>query len=136
VEKNGKFTIPGRVKPENAIAITLTTGAPSMRQYHQSDVIAYSYTVYNAGLDKTAGQPNISVQMKLYREGQLVIDGKPEQSKLEKQPDWSRFIDFGYLRLNDSVQPGDYTLQVIVRDLVPGAKDAVSSQSIDFQVLP
>jgi VWFA-related protein len=136
VDVRGKFVIPGPVKAENAIAMTPTTGSPAMRQFHRGSVAAYSYTIYNAQLDKVTQQPNLSVQMKLFRDGQLMIDGKPETAKLEKQSDWSRIIDYAYLQLDPNVQPGDYTLQLIVKDLVSADKNAVSSQWVDFQILP
>ncbi|MEP6946978.1 MAG: VWA domain-containing protein, partial [Acidobacteriota bacterium] len=48
VAENGRFAIPGAVKPENALVMTTTTAAPAIRQFHRGTVIAYSYVAYNA----------------------------------------------------------------------------------------
>jgi len=136
VTADGKLAIPGEVKPENALAMTATLASPAIRQFHRGSVVAYSFVVYNAKLDTATAQPKVWVKINLYRNGQLISDGKPAVSELEKQPDWSRIVDFGYLRLNTEVEPGDYTLEVIVKDLASSDKRAASSQLIDFTVLP
>jgi VWFA-related protein len=135
VGDNGKFSIPGAVKPENALVMTATTAAPAIRKFQRGAVLAYSYVVYNAPMNAAGDQPNISVQMRLYHNGQLVSDGTPAPAKFEKQPDMTRAVDFAYLKLNAEVDPGDYTLQLIVRDL-SSPKAPPSSQSVDFEVLP
>ena len=53
-------------------------------------------------------------------------------AQLEKQNDWTRINDFGYLRLNQAVETGDYAFYVIVKDLVSGQTTA---QWIDFEVI-
>lgn len=69
--------------------------------------------------------------MNLYRGGKIISEGKPQAADLEKQPDWTRLNDYGYLRLNQNAQTDDYTLQIIVKDLL---SNQTSSQTIDFEV--
>ena len=38
------------------------------------------------------------------------------------------------MRLDPNAVPGEYALQIIVRDLL-GGKDSVTSQTIDFEVV-
>ncbi|HEX8370472.1 MAG TPA: VWA domain-containing protein [Pyrinomonadaceae bacterium] len=131
VDETGKFSVPAEVKPENAITATPTTSIPAIRQFQRGMVMAYSYTLYNAALDKAANQPKLTVQVNLYREGQLVTQGQPQASQLEKQDDMTRIGDYGYMRLSPNMQPGDYALQVIVKDLLT---NQTVSQWVDFQV--
>jgi VWFA-related protein len=131
VDADGKFIVPAEVKPENAIAAALNTSVPAIRQFQRGMILAYSYTLYNAALDKAANQPKLTVQVNLYRDGQLVTQGQPQASQLEKQDDMTRIADYGYMRLSPNMQPGDYALQIIVRDLLT---NQTVSQWVDFQV--
>ncbi|MFN0278844.1 MAG: VWA domain-containing protein [Pyrinomonadaceae bacterium] len=133
VDKDGKFAVPEAAKPENAV--TLTAAVPAIRRFRRGSIIAYAYTVYNAQLDPANGQPKLSVQTKLYHNGQLVIDGKSQNAQLDKQPDWTRIYDYGYLQLKPTMEPGDYNIQIIITDLLAKGKNAVTSQSVDFEVV-
>lgn len=136
VDAQGKFAIPATVKPENAVTLTMTAAVPAIRRFRRGSILAYAYTIYNARLDQTTGQPKLTVQTRLYHNGQLVIDGKPQDAQLDsKQLDWTRIGDFGYLQLKPQMEPGDYTLQITITDLLDKGKSAVTNQSVDFEVV-
>ncbi|MEO6334701.1 MAG: VWA domain-containing protein [Pyrinomonadaceae bacterium] len=131
VDAAGKFSTPGAADPANAFALVASPGVASIRNFRRGSVIAYPYNIYNAKLGRD-GKPNLTVEVNLYQDGKLLIDGEPRPADLQQQSDWSRISDFGYLRLNDKTPAGEYVLQVIVRDLAAG-KD--SSQWSDFQII-
>lgn len=131
VDQNGKFASPSAVKPENALSVTASRAVPAIRQFHRGAVMAYSYTLYNAQTDKTTNQPKLLVQVNLYRDGKIISEGQPKPAELEKQMDLARINDYGYLRLNQNATPGDYALQIIVKDL---QTNQTASQLIDFEV--
>ncbi len=133
VDTNGKFETPSAVKAEAAFALPSSPSAPSIRQFKRGSVIAYPYVIYNATLKN--GRPNLTVQANLYRDGQLVIEGKPQPADLQPQQDWTRISDFGYLKLNPNSAPGDYVLQITVTDLLASGKKAVSIQNVEFEVV-
>lgn len=135
VDANGKFVTPSSVKPENALSLTVSTGVPAIRQFRRNTILAYAYTLYNVKTDKATNQPNLSVQVNLYRGGKIIAEGKPQPAQIEAQADMARIKDYGYLRLNPEVQPGDYILQVIVRDLLAKAKAQIATQWIDFEIV-
>jgi len=135
VDQNGKFTVPAAVNPENAISLTASGGVPAVRRFERGSIIAYPYTIYNARLDRSTKLPKLTIQMNLYRDGKVFSKGTPQNADLEKQADWSRINDYGYLRLNSEVEPGDYTLQLIVTDLLADGKSSTASDSIDFEVV-
>jgi len=134
VDTNGKFPIPAHVKPDNALAITTTAAVPAIRHVRPGAFLGYSYTIYNAKLDRATGQPKLTIQTNLFYNGEIIIEGPATPAELESQPDWSRVNDYGYLRLDPAAKPGDYALQVIVRDLNSSGKNATVSQWIDFEV--
>ena len=132
VDANGKFIVSSAVKPENALSLTASTAVPAIRIFRTNTLAAYSYTLYNAQTDKTSNQPKLSVQINLYRDGEILSEGKPQAAELEKQPDLTRINAFGYLRLDPALEKGEYVLQFIVTDLLTGEK---TSQWIDFEIV-
>ena len=132
-DSKGKFEAPKPVDPNSAFAIPVSTGAAGIRKFRRGSVIAYPYYVYNAKA-VPGGKPNLTVEVNLFADGKLLIDGQPQPADLQPQEDWSRLSDFGYMKLNASVPVGDYVLQVIVRDTIAGAK-AVATQATDFQIV-
>ena len=132
VDAAGKFTSPSAVKPESALSLTDSTAVPAVRIFRPNTIAAYSYTLYNAQIDKTTNQPKLSVQVNLYHNGKIVTEGKPQPADLEKQSDLTRINDFGYLKLNPNIEIGDYALQIIIKDLLSGD---TTTQSIDFEIV-
>jgi VWFA-related protein len=130
-DANGKFAIPSAVKPENALSPTASTAVPAIRRFRPNTILAYAYTLYNAQIDKATNQPKLTVQVNLYRDGKVISEGQPQAAQLEKLTDQTRINDYGYLRINAATQPGDYALQIIVKDALT---NEVVSQSIDFEV--
>ncbi len=133
-DKDGKFQTLAPTTAANAITLPDSPGVPAIRQFRPGAIIAYSYSIYNARLNRSAGRPNLAISVNLYKDGKLVTEGTQNTAEIEKQTDWSRINDFAYMRLNPSAEPGDYALQIVVRDLL-GGKDAVSTQTIDFEVV-
>ncbi|MEJ7623518.1 MAG: VWA domain-containing protein [Pyrinomonadaceae bacterium] len=134
VDAAGKFETPAESSAQNAIALPASPGVPAIRRFRRGSIVAYSYSAYNAKLDRANGQPNLTIQTNLYKDGQLVVEGQPQPVDAKGQKDLARISDFAYMRLNTSTEPGDYALQITVRDLA-GGKDAVSSQWVDFEVI-
>jgi len=133
VGQDGKFSVPTATKPENALSLSTTNSVPAIRKFRRGMILAYAFTVYNARRDNAAGKPSLSVQMNLYRDGKLVMEGKPLPADLENQADWSRINDYAYFRLLPDAAMGDYALQIIVKDLLAKGNE-VTSQWVDFEV--
>ena len=134
LDRNGKFSVPGAARPEEAISLIGSQATPSVRVFSRGSVLVYSYNIYNAKLDPTTGIPKLTVQMNLYRDGKIIFEGKPTAAELEKQEDLSRITDYGYLKLNSDVELSDYAVQIIVTDTLRNGEGSVSNQWIDFEV--
>ncbi|HVQ36033.1 MAG TPA: hypothetical protein VMS31_00775, partial [Pyrinomonadaceae bacterium] len=102
-----------------------------IRRFRPGAILGYSYRIYNAELDKTTRQPNLTVQVRLYREGQVMTEGAPQAMQFEAQSDITRISDRGYLRLPAETLAGDYALQIIIKDV---KANETTSQWIDFEV--
>jgi hypothetical protein len=96
-------------------------------------VLPFVFSVFNARLDKTSNTPNLTREIRLFKDGKMISSGSPTPIDTNGVADLKHIIGFGVLRITDQVEPGEYLLQVIVRDLLA---NRVGSQSMNFEVLP
>ena len=97
--------------------------------YHRGTPVGVYMQIYNAGIDQTTLRPSVDVEYVLMKDGK----------ELGKQPeDWRGNSDSGQrltlARLVDSssLSPGDYAIEVRVRDRVSGQSLV---QSAKFTIL-
>jgi VWFA-related protein len=133
-DQTGKFETVGPTTVETAITLPTSSSVPAIRRFQRGSVIAYAYSIYNSRKDPATGKPKLAVTVNLYKDGELVVEGAPNVVQMDAQSDWSRAADYGYMRLNAQAAPGEYALQVIVRDLL-GGKNSVTSQWVDLEII-
>ncbi|HWP43597.1 MAG TPA: VWA domain-containing protein [Blastocatellia bacterium] len=105
----------------------------SQRRFRRGSQFAYVLIVYNARGD---GKKNTQLEMttRILKAGRVVYDGKSKPVEvLEGSAPPSRIITGGVMQLGQ-IEPGDYTLEVIVIDKLRKQEAAVSRQEIDFVV--
>ena len=106
----------------------------SVRIFKPGQGCTFRYSVFNAltGPDK---QSTLEAQTRIFAEGRLVLDGKPGRVTFGEMPGGSRRQISGQLKLDPLMAPGDYILQVTVRDLLaPPGQPRRATQFTDFQV--
>lgn len=129
---DGTPAFPTAASVEKAISPVTYVSNSAVRQYRAGDTLFYAYTIYNAKIDSAAKIPNLTAQLRLYRDGNLVIEGKEQPIELNNQTDLTRIQNSGSLRVTPGVQAGDYVLQIVVKD---AAANKTTSQWIDFEVV-
>ncbi|MCA1557524.1 MAG: hypothetical protein LC731_03170, partial [Acidobacteria bacterium] len=105
------------------------------RRLSSGMVLDYSYVIFNArraGADKP---PQLKIQLRLLRDGQVLWTKEAAQPALSKQQDTARLVATGRLEITPEMQPGEYVLQVIVTDLLAASQYNTASQWIDFEVI-
>jgi hypothetical protein len=102
----------------------------AVRRFRLGTVAAYGFVVYNAKAED--GPPKITSQIRVFRDGQLVVSGKPRLVEPGTQTDMKRLISGGTLRFGPEMEPGDYVLQVAVSDAQAKPKERTATQWIDF----
>lgn len=107
----------------------------SVRQFRTGTALIYALTIYNAKIDKTAGKPNLTIQARLFRDGELVFTGNEIPFDIRDQADPKRFAGGGAIQLGTSMTPGEYVLQVVVSDLLAKNKQSVATQWMDFEIV-
>jgi VWFA-related protein len=143
------------VDPAQAGAVTaaeqLTTSAgvaaeaadpglsPAVRRLRHGVFLDYGYAIYNARLDKATGQPRLTTQVRLFKDGKLVFAGGVTPLDVSGQTDMKRLAAGGRLQVGSELTPGDYVLQVVVTDEIVRGKNkdgrGTTTQWVDFEVV-
>ncbi|HZH35581.1 MAG TPA: VWA domain-containing protein, partial [Pyrinomonadaceae bacterium] len=86
----------------------------ALRRFPRNSVLRYGLAVYNArlGADK---KPSLTYQVRLFREGKQVFQGRETALSETVQTDPERFNVNGALALADKMDFGEYILQIVVR---------------------
>jgi len=105
----------------------------SVRQFRTPSALVYALAIYNAKLDKTTAKPNVTVQARLFRNGELVFTGN--EVSVRDQSDPRRLGGGGGIQLGTSMEPGEYVLQIVVTDLLAKDKHRVATQWMDFEIV-
>ena len=106
-----------------------------MRQFKPGIVIEYAFFIFNPKLDKASARPQITTQVKLFRDVKEIFSGKELPYDSSGQVDLQRLPSGGALQLASSTEPGDYVLQVIVTDSLADKKHRIATQWMDFQIV-
>lgn len=105
----------------------------STRTFPRGSVLRYGFEIYNAKLD-AAKRPQLSFQIRIFRERQLVLEGKSLPAELTGQTDFSRVRGSGAVSLATKMDPGDYVLQIIAYDGLAKPKNRIATQFVQFEV--
>lgn len=132
VTKEGKPLLPKTRPADAGFAPVFVNTIPSIRQYSAGTALAYIYNIYNAELNAATKQPKLSKQVRLYKNGALMGDTGEKPLEIQPQADMTRIADYSFLRLSQTMEPGEYILQLIIRDTLA---NKTTSQWIDFEVI-
>lgn len=106
----------------------------ALRRVKSNSVLRYGFEIYNAKLGQTK-LPQMRTRIRVYREGKLILDGKPTPFELRGQTDMLHLKTAGAVAIGTKLLPGDYILQVIVTDELAKAKQQIASQFVQFEVV-
>jgi VWFA-related protein len=106
---------------------------PYLRRFPRTGWIQYGAAIYNASADKKTGQPQITVQAEIYRDGKPAYQFPARPLQFSPGANLKRFDYVGRLQLNN-FPAGDYLLRLIVTDGLARKKFARAEQWMDFSV--
>jgi hypothetical protein len=107
----------------------------SVRQFRTPSAMVYALSIYNAKIDKTTGKPNLTIQARLFRNGEVVFTGNAIPFDIRDQADPKRLGGGGAIQLGTTMGPGEYVLQIVVSDLLAKEKHRVVTQWMDFEIV-
>ena len=105
------------------------------RRFHGGDTVRFDFSIYNARTDKAA-EPDLVMQYKVYRDGKEIFSAPEVALKPAEQSDQPNLDASGVFELGQKMPPGDYVLQVTVKNLLAGTKGQLATQWTDFEVIP
>ena len=106
---------------------------PALRRFHQGAVAIFGCVIYNGNVNAQA--PQLTSQIRLFREGKLIFTGNPAPVNVTGQSDLKRLTNRARLQIGPEMVPGDYVFQMIVTDASEKQKPRVASQWIDFEIV-
>ena len=109
--------------------------SPALRHFSRGMLMVYSFMVFNAHLDKATKAPQLTTQVRMFRDGKPVFTGKENPLMLANASDLKRLLAGGVIQLGTDLPPGEYVFQVIVNDPLASEKHRVASQWIDFEIV-
>ena len=109
-------------------------GSPGLRVLHGGDKLVYTAYIYNAKEMKGGGKPNLETQVILYRDGKVVFTGKRTTFQPAGFVEGKQLPLRGTLQLGSNIAPGEYAVQVAVRDLEAPKKQQFAVRAADFEV--
>lgn len=139
--KSGRLALSGVILRGSAAAAGAqgdggdTQASPTLRRLRQGMFLDYRYAIYNAQPDPATNRPQVTTQMRLFRDGQPVFTGRVLPLDASKQEDMKRLGAGGRLRLGPDLTPGSYVLQVVVEDAKAKEKYRTATQWIDFEIV-
>ncbi|MBA2340958.1 MAG: VWA domain-containing protein [Pyrinomonadaceae bacterium] len=108
---------------------------PAARRFRKGMIINYGYIIYNAQLDRATRLPQLTTQIRLFRDGQQIFAGSPLPFDANGQTDLKRLAAAGRLQLGTNLQPGEYILQIVVTDTLAKEKYRITTQWTNFEIV-
>ncbi|HVS21912.1 MAG TPA: hypothetical protein VHD88_08695, partial [Pyrinomonadaceae bacterium] len=109
--------------------------SPAVRHFGLGMRMDYSFVIYDAHLDKTTNLPQLTTQVRMFRDGKAVFTGKENPFTVTNQADMKRLLASGAIQLGSDMAPGEYVLQVIVTDALADQKHRTATQWMDFEMV-
>jgi VWFA-related protein len=108
---------------------------PAVRRLKQGMLLDYGYVIYNAQPDRSGRRPQLTTQLKIYRDGKPIFTSNVAPLDLGIQTDLRRLVAGGSLQTGDGMATGDYALQIIVTDISAQGKQRTATQWADFEIV-
>ena len=109
--------------------------SPALRSYLPGESFEYAAIIYNAATGKGTA-PDLEYRYVLFRNGNELYKSEPRAVNLRGLGDFRRIPIQQRVTLDPVVMPGDYALLLQVRDKQAKEKHSITTQTLDFTVLP
>jgi hypothetical protein len=105
--------------------------SPALRVFSPGDRLNYAMKIY--GADRGAA-PELESQVALYQNGRLAYRGPARPLRLESREANQPVSLEGFISIGPQSPPGDYVLEVAVRNRRAPKKAAFTVRAVDFEV--
>lgn len=133
--EDGKADLPPGVPVEAALSPVQFSSNPAVRRFSPGAKLAYAHLIYNARTAGSTRKPQLTTQVRLFRDGKEVVAGPELVFDPGGQKTSDRLSNEGVVNLSPTAEPGDYSFQIVVKDNAAGKSPKVATQWIDFEVV-
>jgi VWFA-related protein len=109
--------------------------SPAVRHFKSGMLLEYAFVIYDARVDKTTSQPQLTTQVRLFHDGKVIFSGKENPYKPNGPADFSRLLGGGAIQLGTDLAAGEYVMQIIVNDALADQKHRTATQWMDFEIV-
>jgi VWFA-related protein len=120
-------------KPSDTPSRKIAKRNPAFKDFRPGDSFEYIAAVYNAKIQKSR-PPRLLSQIILYKDGAMYSKTDFEPVDVTGVDDYTRIPFRKTLQLGDSMPPGDYVLQLLIRDIYGKPKQNLAAQSLNFRI--
>jgi VWFA-related protein len=134
---NGKLALSSvvlRDRPGQNAGGSADVVSAALRRFKAGTALEYSVAIYNAKLDKATKQPQLTCELRLYRDGTLVETLQQAAPLIGAGAEAGAAFAQGALELGRGLVAGPYVLELIVTDPLAKEKYRRASRWIDFEV--
>jgi len=111
-----------------------TQGGPALRRFRPGQGIVYAFAIINPKRTGSNRKPSVMSFVRVFRDGKLIYTGPEQRRFAESREEPNQIQGGGLLRLGGQLAPGEYLLQVVLRDENGKKKAPPLTQWIDFEV--
>ncbi|MGH9821973.1 MAG: hypothetical protein ACREDR_01745, partial [Blastocatellia bacterium] len=108
--------------------------SPAVRRFSPGERLDLGFIVFNAKLDKSTRKPGLKLQMRVFKDGDLVTEGPSIAFDPGQPSDPERVGAGGTLALNSNMAPGHYAVQVVCTDLLASVRHQIATSWMDFEI--
>ncbi len=95
---------------------TTVMANPGIRRFAANSDLHFAFLLYNAAINPATQLPDLVMETRLFRDGQRVGRETETAVSAVKQEDLSRLFTTGMVKLDQTLEPGSYYLQVVITD--------------------
>ena len=135
-EEDASWLLPAAMKEPlkpSSSSVSVVKKSQALRSYLPGESFEYMTVIYNAKNKKKAA-PDLESQVVLYRNGEELLRSEAETVDLSGVADFERIPIRRKLKLENTLQPGDYVLQLLIRDKQAKEKESMAAQALQFEV--
>lgn len=109
-------------------------GGPAVRLMQAGDTLEYGCLIYNSRVSKEGARTRLETQTVLLRDGKVVFRGKKNVLEAAGHQVENPVSFSGSLTLGNAFEPGQYVLQLAVRDLLAPKGREFAVRAIEFRI--
>ena len=135
--KNRRLAISGIVLRGAPETLTPTTAManPGIRRFASNSDLHFAFLIYNAAINPATQLPNLTMETRLFRDGQRVGAEMETAVSAAKETDLARLFTTGVVKLDPTLEPGNYYLQVVITDKAARNQQPPVTQWVDFEIV-